>query len=167
VRVRLLRLDDPADEALCAGFECGNEEWELEVSDFLNRKIWLKGREPERTLIAIDEESGRIFGFGAWKHTTVELPQRPDPVEVIRICYFGVDSAFKGAVDDQGRRLASVLYATVEADALSKSADGTPIELFCDARNERGRRFWTGAKRGFQIVGAGYGHLLRLVRRPV
>jgi hypothetical protein len=40
------------------------------------------------------------------------------------------------------------------------------LELFCDRRNDRGLRFWTGERRGFEVIGSGYGELLRLVRKP-
>lgn len=107
-----------------------------------------------------------MFGFGATKITTVELPQREAPVPVVRVCYFGVASAFKGAVDADGRKWASRLYSTVEADARTQPGwmPGMPFELFCDRRNERGLRFWTDRKRGFEIIGDAHGELLRLVR---
>lgn len=167
VNVRRLRLDSAEDKALCATFECGAEEWETQVSDFIARKLWLPGRDPERTLLATEAVSGSIFGFGATKLTTVELPQRPEPVPVIRVCYFGVATAFKGAVDADGLKWASRLYSTVEADARSQpGAASAPLELFCDGRNQRGLRFWTDPKRGFEVIGAAYGDLLRLVRMP-
>ena len=167
VGVRRLQLDSEDDRSLCAQFACGDEEWEIQVSDFIARKLWLPGRAAEHVVLAIDRGTGRIFGFGAWKHTTVELPQRDEPVEVIRICYFGVAEEFKGAVDSEGRRWASRLYTVVESEALADSGSpNMPIELFCDGRNERGLRFWTGASRGFEVIGQGYGELLRLVRVP-
>lgn len=168
VRVRRLNLDSEDDKALCAGFDCGSEEWEVQVSDFITRKIWLPGRDPEHTLLAIEEQTGKLFGFGAWKRLTVELPQRQEPVPVARVCYFGVATEFKGAVDTDGRRWASRLYSTLEGDVRSQdpSSPRVPFELFCDQRNARGLRFWTGQKRGFKIIGSGYGELLRLVRVP-
>lgn len=168
VEVRRLRLDSEADKALCAGFDSGSEEWELQVSDFIARKIWLPGRDPERTLLAIERDTGMLFGFGAWKPLTVELPQRDKPIPVARICYFGVATEFKGAVDANGRKWASRLYSTVEDDVRRQnpSAPSMPFELFCDQRNARGLRFWTGEKRGFKNIGPGYGELVRLVRVP-
>jgi len=167
VTVRRLKLDSAEDKALCATFSCGSEEWEVQVSDFITRKLWLPGRDAEHTLLAVEAGSGLMFGFGATKVTTVELPQRPDPVPIVRVCYFGVASAFKGAVDTDGRKWASRLYTTVEADARSRApSPDVPFELFCDRRNERGLRFWTDTKRGFEVIGAAYGDLLRLVRMP-
>jgi hypothetical protein len=168
IRVRRLRLDSDEDRALCQDFDCGGEEWEVQVSRFITRTIWLSGRDAEVTLLGIEQESGQLFGFGAWKHTTVELPQREEPVPVIRICYFGVAQEFKGTVDADGHRWASRLYSTLEGDARRhpESTLDMPLELFCDRRNERGLRFWTGDRRGFEVIGPGYGELLRLVRTP-
>jgi hypothetical protein len=169
VRIRRLRLDSDDHRALCANFDCGSEEWELQVSRFISRTIWLPNREAEFTLLGVEEEeTGHLFGFGAWKHTTVELPQRDNPVPVIRICYFGVAEEFKGAVDADGRKWASRLYSTVEDNARKhpESTLDMPLELFCDRRNERGLRFWTSDRRGFVVIGPGYGELLRLVRMP-
>lgn len=168
VTVRRLRVDSEEDKALCAQFDCGSEEWELQVSDFIVRKVWLPGRDPEHTLLAIDKQTGKPLGFGAWKVLTVELPQRQEPVHVARVCYFGVATEFKGAVDTEGHRWGSRLYSTLEEDVRSQtlSAPNMPFELFCDRRNDRGLRFWTGQKRGFEIIGPGYGELLRLVRMP-
>lgn len=168
VRVQRLRLDSDEDKALCAGFDCGSEEWELQVSDFIARKIWLPGRDPEHTLLAIEAQARKLFGFGAWKPLTVELPQRQEPVPVARVCYFGVAAEFKGAVDAHGRKWASRLYSTLEEDAhiQNPSAPNMPFELFCDRRNAHGLQFWTSQKRGFEIIGPGYGELLRLVRMP-
>ena len=168
VHVRRLRLDSDEDRALCAEFECGDEEWELQVSRFITRTVWLPGREPERVLLAIDGETECLLGFGAWKHTTAELPQRDDPVRLVRICYFGLATAFKGAVDPEGRKWASRIYSTLENDARHDAASEAdmPFELYCDRRNRRGLRFWTKAPRSFRIIGRGYDHLLRLVRLP-
>jgi hypothetical protein len=168
VRIRRLRLDSDDHRVLCATFDCGSEEWEVQVSRFISRTIWLPGRDSEFTLLGVEEESGRLFGFGAWKHTTVELPQREKPVPVIRICYFGVAEEFKGAVDADRRKWASRLYSTVEGDARKhpESTRDMPLELFCDRRNARGLRFWTSERRGYVVIGPGYGELLRLVRTP-
>jgi len=168
VRVRRLRLDSEDDKTLCEGFDCGQEEWEHQVSDFIIRKIWLPGRDPEHTLVAIEAEAGALLGFGAWKHQTVELPQRPEPVAVVRVCYFGVALEFKGAVDADGHKWASRLYSTLEDDARAheSSTPDMPFELFCDRRNERGLRFWTSEARAFEVIGPGALELLRLVRVP-
>jgi ribosomal protein S18 acetylase RimI-like enzyme len=167
-RVKTLDRDSEEDKAPCEAFECGSDEWEVQVSRFITRNIWLPRKEPEHVLLAIDRASGDLVGFGAWKHTTVELPQQPEPVRIVRICFFGVASEYKGAVDNEGRRWASRLYSTVEAEA-RKDPETTldmPFELYCDRRNERGLRFWTGAPRSYEVVGPGYAELLRLVRRP-
>lgn len=156
----------PEDRALCATFNCGDDEWHRDVSDFLTRKFWQPGRPQEATILAFVPGAESIFGFGCWKHSHTELPQRAEPIPVIRIPYFGVDVRYQGARDAEGHSWAGRLYRTLEEDAKAHvaSSPGMPIELFCESRNERGLRFW-GA-RGFQVVGHAYGDLLQLLRVP-
>lgn len=157
------------DQPLCQPFACGDAEWEREVSDYLRRKFWLPGRTREDVLIAFVEGADDVFGYGAWKATRVELPQRDEPVPVIRVCYFGVDSRFQGARDPDGRSWAGRLYATVEQRARSASpeAGAMPLELYCHQENAVGRRFWES--RGYRIVDPNYlagGMYLQFLRVP-
>lgn len=160
----------PDDEAACQTFSCGVEEWQEDVNDFIIRKFWLPGRTQEETVIAFPEGRDDVFGFGAWKHTHVDLPQLDAPIPVIRIVYFGVDRRFQGARDPQTEKSwAGRLYATVESAARAhpQSTAGMRIELYCDHRNDGGIGFWQS--RGFVIVDperlAG-GRYLQMLRVP-
>ncbi len=156
----------PEDQGACRSFSCGEEEWHLDVSRFLTHRYWQPGRQQEQTIIALLAGTATIFGFGCWKHTHAELPQRVNPIPVIRIPYFGVHEDYQGAKDAEGRGWAGRLYATLENDALGhpESAPDMPIELYCDRRNEPGLRFW--CLRGFRYVRDAQGDLLQLVRVP-
>jgi hypothetical protein len=160
------------DEPRAQTFSCGDGPWHKDVADYLSRKYWLPGRKREEALIALIPDTDDIFGFGCWKHTVVELPQRPEPLRVIRICYFGVDRRFQGAREPAtGQSWAGRLYSTLETVARSHpdSDPSMPAELYCDHRNAQGLAFWQSGRRGFKIVDpdslAG-GAYLQLVRIP-
>lgn len=163
VEARRIRSED---EDACADFSCGSEEWHRDVSDFLTRKYWQPGRQQEHTIIAFVARTTSVFGFGCWKHTHAEVPQRPEPIPVIRLPYFGVNEPYQGARDEEGRSWAGRLYRTLEDDARAdpESLPTMPIELYCDRRNLKGLGFWQS--RGFEVVREAWGDLLQLLRVP-
>lgn len=134
-------------------FDCGDEPYEVAVANYLRRDYWERPDRRLRTVLAFDQESGGLFGFGAWRHESIlwaaGTPSRP----AIRIQWFGVDRRFHGAEDGAGRKCAGLLYATVEADARNheESNESMLLELFCDESNQRGLAFWE--RRGYQKVG--------------
>jgi hypothetical protein len=97
-----------------------------------------------------------VVGFGTWEHVKSFGTQ---PIDThIEVAWFGVSSAYKGVVDDEGTKAADLLYATLEATALAHEESGgggdMPFTLTCDVDNIRGRRFWES--QGFRLVGPPY-----------
>lgn len=144
-----------ADQELLRDFDCGAERYEKEVSSWIKEWIWTKPAAQEKTILALDGGADdAIAGYGTWKHVQVLGTQPADTH--IEIAWFGVASAYKGVIDDGGMKAADLLYATLEATALTddKSAADMPLTLTCDVDNIRGRRFWES--HGFRLIGPPY-----------
>jgi hypothetical protein len=137
------------------------------VARYLTTTYWLRPDRRGRTIVAFEQGTDDLFGFGVWRHMEVTWPDG-SPGRVIRVPWFGVQTEHQGAVDAAGNKCAGVLYSTLEADALQheNSEPDMLVELFCDARNERGLRFWS--RRGFIDIGPfeEAPHLRRLIRAP-
>jgi hypothetical protein len=133
-------------------FQCGPEDYDLQVARFIRELVWQGRPRGEYTIIAYVVDSDDIFGFGSWKHVQIELPGE-EPLAAIRIPYFGVDLRFRGERDPNGASWAGRLYATLEAFARrhEDSVPGMPVELFCVEGNDHGQAFC--ARRGFVDIG--------------
>ena len=97
----------------------------------------------------IDQDAGRLAGYGTWDHLS-SVGSRAN--RHLQIAWFGVDAAYQGATDHEDRRVADVIYATVEEAALAdpRSHDDMPFTLVCHVENERGLRFWR--RQGYGVI---------------
>lgn len=102
---------------------------------------WRGPRPGERTILGLLVESDELYGYGTWKHRDIKFPDGTSE-PVIDIPFFGVQAHHHGAVDPEGRKVAGVFYATLEAAARLESPEGMRVHLACDVRNIRGHRFW-------------------------
>ena len=92
-------------------------------------------------MIVIDQDAGRLVGYGTWGHVDAVGTREERHIE---IGWFGVDAAYQGVRDDAGNRVADLIYATVEEAALAhpESSDDMPFTLECHVDNARGLNFW-------------------------
>lgn len=120
---------------------------------FPRETVWKGGRPPsEETHLGFLVETGDLFGFGTWKHRQLRIDGE-DQGLVIDIAWLGVATAHKGAVDQDGNKLADRLFSYLEDVAREHpdSRDDMPLHLVCDERNEAGIRFWQ--RNGFGEIG--------------
>lgn len=167
-----MRLIEPADQAACQDFDCGDEPYEQAVNDFLHRRCWEPDTK-ERTLVGCVVGSTEVFGFGAWRYAGTRWDEgKPPPgweeTVLMRMSMFGVDRRFRGATDAAGTKLSERLYASVEADALAgdRSREGMFMELMCERENVHGLRFWR--RMGYEDLGQVFdkAHLRHMFRLP-
>lgn len=90
------------------------------------------------------------MGYGTWAHVEGITPAAT--ARHIEIEWFGIDIAYQGRKDDQGRSVAGVVYASVEAVARAhaESTEDMPLTLTCHVNNDRGLRFWES--RGYRLI---------------
>jgi hypothetical protein len=165
IHARPLTADD---YTLCQSFDCGDETYQREVTHFLRETYWRGGRpKTEQTFVVVSDE-GEIVGYGTWK-LRADLKVAGEAFErtVIDIPFFGLDRRFHGEVDLEGRKVAAVQFATLDALARRNPQveEDTPMHLVVDVANERGQRFWVS--RGFvEVERLDFGEVvyLRMIR---
>jgi GNAT superfamily N-acetyltransferase len=148
-------IDVPGDRTLCATFDCGDDPPQAALNDFIRRKYWESGPRPpaERTLVAIVEETGDLYGFASYKvRSDLKLEGEEDFRTVIDIPIFAVDRRFHREVDGEGRRLSRRFFRTLEAVAYRDelASDEMEMHLVVEEENRQGRAFWDGI--GFKLV---------------
>jgi hypothetical protein len=104
--------------------------------------------------VVVDVSDTRIAGYGTWE--LVEAFGTEPTTRHVEIAWFGIDTAYQGALDSGGRRVSDLVYASVEQRAITDSGTDhdLPFTLTCHVDNFRGRRFWE--RQGYRLVGPPY-----------
>jgi GNAT superfamily N-acetyltransferase len=139
-------------------FDCGDEPYEQEVTSWIREWIWKDSARyqsyRDQTVVVADLSENRIVGYGTWE--CVEAFGTEPVTKHLEIAWFGIDKAYQGASDPEGRRVSDLVYASVEQRAIVDLGVGQdiPLTLTCHVDNFRGRRFWE--RQGYRLVGPPY-----------
>lgn len=137
------------------GFGCGDEPYECEVTNWIKDWVWSKSQAwRDQTLIAVDRAENLVAGYGTWSHVEAF---GTEPVDIhIEIAWFGIDSRYQGLCDTSGAKVADLVYASVEQQAVAdpRSTADMPLTLTCHVDNFHGRHFWE--RQGYKLVGPPY-----------
>jgi hypothetical protein len=121
----------------------------VDVANWIKDWIWQKPPEKRKgeTIVSVDREADLLAGYGTWAYVDVVGRGRQ-----IEIAWFGVDTRYQAREDENGHKVAGLIYATVEAAALADpdSAADTPLTLACHVDNARGLQFWR--RRGYHLI---------------
>jgi ribosomal protein S18 acetylase RimI-like enzyme len=140
-------------------FNCGNDQWELEVSNWIKAPV---GSSPVPG--ALDEmantdrpcevwlygtEQGELVGLGSlglskWRWPR---PNKSPQVPISVIPYIGIRVEFRGTPE----RFGSQILADLKAEALTHPDREPVLGLFVDVRNQAALKFY--GKEGFQAFG--------------
>ena len=106
-------------------------------------------------MVAIDQSKDQLIaGYGTW--TYVEAFGTEPVTRHLEIAWFGIDKRYQGVTDPADRKMADLVFASVEGRAFAggQSNEDMPVTLICHVDNFRGRQFWE--RQGFRLVGPPY-----------
>jgi GNAT superfamily N-acetyltransferase len=139
------------DRELCQSFDCGVEEYEVEVNNWIRSWVWeASAAWRGRTIIAVPTGvPEQLYGYGSWKYLD-QVSEAGRPARHIAISWFGVHRAFRGERTAAGFGCAATLFRQVENDARTTDpgASNLPMTLSCHVDNDHGHDFWQ--RRGFR-----------------
>jgi hypothetical protein len=138
-------------------FVCGDELYEQHVADWIREWIWGDSEKNQRyrqqTVVVEDSSQAKVAGYGTWEF--VDAFGAHPTSRHLEISWFGIDTAYQGALDRSGRRVSDLVYASVEQRAIADSGgEDFPFTLTCHVDNFRGRRFWE--RQGYRLIGPPY-----------
>jgi hypothetical protein len=103
-------------------------------------------------VVAVDRAKDElVIGYGTWTHVEVFGTEPVD--RHLEIAWFGIDKRYQGVSDPTDRKIADLVYASLEGRAFAdeQSSEDMPVTLTCHIDNFRGRCFWE--RQGFRLVG--------------
>lgn len=133
-------------------FDCGSNEWDIEVSDFLKEDA-LSDQTRGLNTTWLFQKDGALVGYTSLVASTLKLKDFPDwviklglfktdrtDVPCVLIAQFGVCSS----AQNEGN--GTFILSWVRGSVLKSGFGVKLLTLHVDVRNDKGRRFWTKQK---------------------
>jgi len=139
-----------------SAFDCGSDEWQLEVANFLKEDaLAQQDLGLNRTFLFFDEDS-RLIGYTSLAASSLRLEADPSRLQELPGISEAVDGGrrafpavligqFAVAAGEQKKGYGQIIAEWVRAHALNLQVGARSLTLHVDTRNRQARNFWSSA----------------------